>query len=345
MALRDEIFEQPAAAARLLESAPQALAGIAAVAAMRRPRFVVIAARGSSDNAALYGQYLFAVRNRMPVALATPSVITLFGARPDMSEALVLGISQSGRSPDILAVVAEARRQGAPTVAITNDTASPLAGAAEHTIDLRAGPELATAATKTYTTQLLAAALISFALDEPSAAESAEIAAVPKTMADALSAEPQARELAAALPTLERAVVLGRGYDYATAREWALKLQELAQVLALPFSTADFEHGPIALADPGLAVLAVAPAGPELDAQGQVLGRLRDRHGSDIVIISDSGAARSLGRGLAMPAGVPRWLTPVVAIIPGQLFAYHLTVARGLDPDNPRTIRKVTETR
>ena len=345
MALRDEILEQPAAAARLLDAAPQAFAGIAAVVARRRPRFVVICARGSSDNAALYGQYLFAVRNRMPVALATPSAITLFGASPDMSEALVIGISQSGRSPDILAVVDEARRQGAPTVAITNDPASPLAGTAEHTIDLRAGPERATAATKTYTTQLLAAALISFALDEPSEEERAEIASVPDLVAAALSVEPQASDIAAALPTLARAVVLGRGYDYATAREWALKLQELAQVLAIPFSTADFEHGPIALADPGLAVLAVAPAGPELDAQREVLDRLRDRHGSDIVIISDSDAARSLGRGLAMPTGVPRWLTPVVAIIPGQFFAYYLAVARGLDPDNPRTIRKVTETR
>ena len=345
MALRDEILEQPAAAARLLEAAPQAFAGISAVVARRRPRFVVICARGSSDNAALYGQYLFAVRNRMPVALATPSAITLFGARPDMSEALVVGISQSGRSPDILAVVEEARRQGAPTVAITNDAASPLAGTAEHTIDLRAGPELATAATKTYTSQLLAAALISFALDEPSAAERAGIAAVPEMMARALSVEPEARAIAAALPTLARAVVLGRGYDYATAREWALKLQELAQVLAVPFSTADFEHGPIAMADPGLAVLAVAPAGPELDAQEEVLGRLRDRHGSELVVVSDSEAARALGRGMAMPAGIQRWLTPLVAIIPGQFFAYHLTLARGLDPDNPRTIRKVTETR
>ncbi len=345
MALRDEILEQPAAATRLLESAPQAFAAIASIVARRRPSFVVIAARGSSDNAALYGQYLFAVRNRLPVALATPSAITLFGARPDMSKALVVGISQSGRSPDIVAVIDEARRQGAPTVAITNDTQSPLADAAEHAIDLRAGPELATAATKTYTTQLLAAALLSFALDDPTPQERDEITRVPELIAAVLAAESQAQEIAAALPTLARAVVLGRGYDYATAREWALKLQELAQVLAVPFSTADFEHGPIALADPGLAVLAVAPAGAELDAQQEILGRLRDRHGSDIVIISDSEVARSFGRGMAIPSDVPRWLTPLVSIIPGQFFAYHLTIARGLDPNQPRTIQKVTETR
>ncbi len=344
MALRDEILEQPAAAARLLEAAPVAFEPIAAMVARRRPRFVVMAARGSSDNAALYGQYLLAVRNALPVALATPSAITLFGARPDYSEALVVGISQSGRSPDILAVLDEARRQGAPTVAITNDPASPLGQGADHTIDLRAGPELATAATKTYTTQLLAAALLSFAIDAPSPTEREEMDRVPELMSAAMSVEPDAREISARMPDLARAVVLGRGYDYATAREWALKLQELAQVLAVPFSTADFEHGPIALADPGLAVLAVAPAGLELEAQQDVLMRLRERHGSEMVVISDPGTPGALGNLLAMPEGVARWLTPLVAIIPGQFFAYHLTVARGLDPNNPRTIQKVTET-
>ncbi|HTS15194.1 MAG TPA: SIS domain-containing protein, partial [Candidatus Sulfotelmatobacter sp.] len=149
--MREEILEQPAAVQRLLDAAPSAFAPIAAAVTARRPRFVVIAARGSSDNAGIYAQYLLAIRNGLVVALAAPSTITLHGARPDMADALVVGISQSGRSPDIVAVVEEARRQGALTVALTNDGVSPLATAAHHVVELHAGPERATAATKTYT--------------------------------------------------------------------------------------------------------------------------------------------------------------------------------------------------
>ncbi len=176
MGLRDEILEQPAAAQRLLDAAPATFAPISAALRSRRPRFAVIAARGTSDNAGIYAQYLLAIRNGLIVALAAPSTITLYGARPNMADALVVGISQSGRSPDIVAVVEEARRQGALTVALTNDAASPLAETADHVVDLRAGPERATAATKTYTTELLAAALLSTALDPPSSSETVDLA-------------------------------------------------------------------------------------------------------------------------------------------------------------------------
>ena len=345
MSLRDEIFEQPAAAQRLLDAAPSAFAPIAAAVAARRPRFAVIAARGSSDNAGIYAQYLLAVRNGLIVALAAPSTITLYGARPDMADALVVGISQSGRSPDIVAVLEEARRQDALTVALTNDSASPLADTADHVIDLRAGPERATAATKTYTAELLAAALLSTAIDQASADESADLARVPQLIAGALAAEGDARARASSHATRQRAVVLGRGYSYASAREWALKLQEMALLAAMSYSAADFEHGPLALAEPGLPVLAVAPAGPELEAQLALLSRLKADHGARLLVISDSPAARDIDEGLAIPAGIPPWLAPIVEIVPAQLYAYHLTVARGLDPEQPRTIRKVTETR
>ena len=345
MSLRDEILEQPAAAQRLLDSAATAFAPIAAAANARRPRFAVIAARGSSDNAGIYAQYLLAVRNGLIVALAAPSTITLYGARPDMADALVVGISQSGRSPDIVAVLEEARRQDALTVALTNDPASPLADTADHVIDLRAGPERATAATKTYTTELLAAALLSTALDAASSDETADLARLPALIADALTAEPRARELAAAHAKRQRAVVLGRGYSYASAREWALKLQEMALVAAMSYSAADFEHGPLALAEPGLPVLAVAPDGPELKAQLELLSRLKADHGARLLVVSDSAEATALDEGLPLPEGIPPWLAPIVEIVPAQLYAYHLTVARGLDPEQPRTIRKVTETR
>lgn len=251
MGLRDEILEQPAAARRLLERGAAQAERIGAPLRTRRPRFVLIAARGSSDHAALYGQYLFGVRNRLPVALATPATITLYGARPRLAGALVIGISQSGRSPDIVAVIEEARRQEVPTIAITNAPASPLAAAAAEVLDLYAGEEQATAATKTYTTELLAVALLSLALDPPTPGEAADLAALPGLMEAALAVEPEAARVAAEQSDMARCVVLGRGYDYATAREWALKPQELAQVLAVPFSAADFEHGPLALVEPG----------------------------------------------------------------------------------------------
>ncbi len=345
MGLRDEILEQPVAAQRLLDAAPEAYAPIAAALRSRRPRFAVIAARGTSDNAGIYAQYLLAIRNGLIVALAAPSAITLYGARPSMADALVVGISQSGRSPDIVAVLDEARRQGALTIALTNDAASPLAERADHVIDLRAGPELATAATKTYTTELLAVALLSAALDAPSAAETRDLAALPGLISSALTAEPHARDLAAAHADRQRAVVLGRGFSYASAREWALKLQEMALVAAMSYSAADFEHGPLALAEPGLPVLAVAPSGPELQAQVALLTRLREDHGARLLVISDAAAARAIDDGLALPAGIPPWLAPIVEILPAQLYAYHLTVARGLDPEHPRSISKVTETR
>ncbi|MFI5261605.1 MAG: SIS domain-containing protein [Candidatus Limnocylindrales bacterium] len=345
MGLRDEILEQPSAAQRLLDAGPTTFAPISAAVTSRRPRFVVIAARGSSDNAGIYAQYLLATRNGLIVALAAPSTITLYGARPDMAEALVVGISQSGRSPDIIAVVEEARRQGALTVALTNDTDSPLAETVDHVVDLRAGPEQATAATKTYTTELLAAALLSTALDPPLPGETADLAGLPALISLALTTEPYARDLAAAHAKRQRAVVLGRGYSYPSAREWALKLQEMALVAAMAYSAADFEHGPLALAEPGLPVLAVAPIGPELEAQVALLAGLKRDHGAHLLVISDAPSAREIDEGLALPDGIPPWLAPIVEILPAQLYAYHLTVARGLDPEHPRTINKVTETR
>ena len=345
MSLRDEIIEQPAAASRLLDSAVAQFAPLADELRRRRPSFVLIAARGSSDNAALYAQYLFAVRNGLITALATPSTLTLYGATPRMSDSLVIGISQSGRSPDIIAVLDEARHQGAVTVAISNDANSPLADAAAHVVDLRAGPELATAATKTYTTELLAVALLSHALDAPTIDERGALESVPALMERALATEDVARGLAAFHAERDRCIVLGRGYGYATAREWALKMQELAQVSAFPFSAADFEHGPLALAEPGLPVLVVAPHGESLQAQMALLDRLRTEHGVRILALSDSDQLRGLDQGIAVPAGMPAWLSPLVEIVPAQLYTYYLTIARGLDPEVPRTIQKVTKTR
>jgi glucosamine--fructose-6-phosphate aminotransferase (isomerizing) len=347
VSLRDEILEQPEAARRQLASSTDALGALAARLRAEPVGSVVIAARGTSDHAAIAAQYVLGVRNRLVVGLATPSVVSLYGAEPRIRGSLVVGISQSGASPDIVGVVESAARQGAPTLAITNDPSSPLAAAADHVLDLAAGPERAVAATKTYTTSLLAIARLSLALD-PDPAETAALETIPDFIAAALETEPAVAVLAAELVDaeggLDRCVIVGRGFEYATAREWALKLKELGQVFADPYSSADFRHGPIALVQPGIPALMLAPDGRAAAGQADLLRDLRER-GVDTVVVSDNQATRTLGRwSISLPAGVPEWLRPVVSIVPAQLFAYHLALARGLDPDEPRYLSKVTRT-
>ncbi len=344
MGLRDEILEQPAAVRRQLDSSVAVLEALGRRLRESPVDSVVIAARGTSDHAAIYGQYLLGVRNRLTVGLAAPSVVTLYGVEPRLRRSLVVGISQSGASPDVVGVVASARRQGAPTLALTNDPSSPLAAAAEFVVDLAAGPELAVAATKTYTTALVALARLSFAVRAPSPDDGVALDALPDAMARALEAEPEAAAAARELASDERCLVLGRGFEYATAREWALKLKELARVFADPYSAADFLHGPVALVEPGVAALVVAPSGAAAPGLVEILRHLRDA-GAESLVLSDDQATRSLGRlAIPLPAGVPEWLRPIVSILPAQLFAYHLTLARGLDPDAPRGIAKVTRT-
>lgn len=341
MSLRDEIFEQPEAARRQLQSSMPAIDALVARLQATPVSSVFIAARGTSDHAAIYAQYVLGVRNGLSAGLATPSVVSLYAAEPDVRGALVIGISQSGASPDIVSVLELARRQGAPTLAITNAPDSPLGRTADHVIDLAAGPELAVAATKTYTTSLLAIARLSAALAGDS---TAELDTVPDAIAATLEIEPRVEAVANELAPRDRCIVVGRGFEYATAREWALKLKELAQVFADPYSAADFLHGPIALVQPGIPVLVLAPAGVAMTGQVQLLRDLGAR-GIATLVVSDVVETRALGRWpIAIPASVPEWLRPIVSIVPAQLLAYHLTRARGLDPEAPRNLSKVTRT-
>ena len=343
MGLRDEILEQPAVAERLLRAGRPAIVRIADAVARHPIDHVVIAARGTSDHAAIYAQYVLGVAHRLPVALAAPSILSLYGVEPRFERALVIGISQSGASPDVVGVIAAARRQGAPTIAITNEPASPLAAAAEHLIDLAAGPERAVAATKTYTAELFAIALFSAALSGD--AGSGDLDAVPDALREALATEPAAAAAAADLAAMTSCAVIGRGYDYATAREWALKLKELAYVVADPYSAADFRHGPVALVAPGFPVLAIAPSGPASADLVALLERLGREHDADLLVLSDRADVRALGRrAIPLPADLADHLRPIASIVPAQLFAFHLTRARGLDPETPRNLAKVTRT-
>jgi glucosamine--fructose-6-phosphate aminotransferase (isomerizing) len=339
-----EIREQPQALRRQLELGRDATLATADQIRRAAPRFIFVAARGSSDNAARYAGYLFGVRNRLVVGLAAPSLFTIYGAPPSLDGALVVGISQSGRSPDIVAVLAEARRQGAATVAITNDCASPLAATAAVCLSLHVGLERAIAATKTYTAELLVLAMLSAALDGDDAAWR-ELAAIPDQVADALRAEPPPASYADGFREAQTFAVLGRGFNYATAFEIALKLKETSYVVAEAHSSADFRHGPAAMIGTNFPVVVVAPASSVLSDLANLFDLFEERNAA-IVAISDRDEVLARARvPLRLPAGVPEWLSPIVSVVPGQLFALRLAHSRGLDPDRPRGLAKVTQTR
>lgn len=342
--LLDEISRQPATLARLLSEGAADVERVAATLRRLDLRHVIIAARGSSDNAARYAQYVFGAFNRITVTLATPSLFTRYGAAPRMDGALVIGISQSGQSPDLVAVVEEGRRQGCPTLAITNVDGAPLSAVADHTLLLRAGPERSVAATKTYTAQLLTLAMLSAALGDDDLRRR-QVAEVPGQVARGLEVEPAAIEAATALlKDAGHGVVIGRGFNYATAFEISLKAKELAYVAVEPYSAADFQHGPIALVETGFAAIVVNLAGavtPELDD----LLRTMTRRGARPVVISNvRSSLEAAAAALPLPADLPEWLSPVTAVVPGQLLAFHLSRARGFDADQPRNLSKVTRT-
>ena len=344
MALIDEIREQPGVAARLLSEAGPEIAVMCETIKAADPAHVVIAARGTSDHAAIYAQYALGVMAGMSVGLATPSVHSLYGASPDYGRALVIGISQSGASPDVVGVISAARAQGALTLAITNTPGSDMAQAAEHHIALRAGPERAVAATKTYTATLLVLAMLAAGLSELEA--EADLTLLPEALTSVLDQDDEAARIAADMSSLNRCVILGRGYHYATAREWSLKLKELSYTLADPYSTADFIHGPLALIEAGFPTFCVAPRGATEGDMAEVIERLGVELGARLLIVSDDPAVRARGTwSLALPSTLPEWLMPIVSIVPGQLHARHVTIAKGGDPEQPRSIRKVTLTR
>ncbi|MFN3336485.1 MAG: SIS domain-containing protein, partial [Thermomicrobium sp.] len=281
-----EIHEQPAVLARLLTEGWGLVREVAERIRVFAPRFVVIAARGSSDNAARYAQYLLGAENRLPVALATPSLFTTYQRPPDLSQSLVIGISQSGYSPDIVAVIAEGRRQEALTLAVTNDPTSPLAQAAELVLPLLAGEERAVAATKTYTAQLLALASLSVGLANDTKRHQ-ELSAVPTLVTETLLLNQQLSTKIASLLPARHLVVIGRGFNYATAFEIALKLKETCLLVAEPYSSADFRHGPIALIEPGFPVVVVAVSGAVFGDVAALVRELRERQAFLAIITND----------------------------------------------------------
>jgi glucosamine--fructose-6-phosphate aminotransferase (isomerizing) len=328
-----EIAEQPAVLAGLLAHGSGPIADAATRITTRRPRFVLVAARGTSDHAALYAKYLVEVRLGLPAGLVSPSTMTLYGARPELSDVLFIAVSQSGESPDLVDSLAAARDCGALTVAVTNNAASPLAVAADIHLDVRAGPERAVAATKTYTAELLALYLlvVGAASGDVTAAD-----AVPDAAAATLTLE-GAPAAAQRYRFADRLVTTARGYSYPTAREAALKLMETSYLAAQAFSGADLLHGPMAMVDSRVPVIAVMSPGRGRAAMAPVVERLR-ASGADVLTVgTEDGLPLASG-------GIAEELLPILEILPLQQLAWRLALDRGGDPDHPRGLSKITET-
>jgi glucosamine--fructose-6-phosphate aminotransferase (isomerizing) len=277
------------------------------------------------------------------VALATPSLFSIYRTPPQLRDALVLGISQSGQSPDIVAVIEEGRRQGALTVAATNAPDSPLAHAADHVLPLDAGEERAVAATKTYTAQLAALALLAVQL-AGDGERLASLRSVPEAVKKTLALEEPISMAAQRYAYATECVVLGRGYNYATAFEIALKLKELSYIVAEPYSSADFRHGPVAIVERGFPAVVVTPQGAVYPDTLALAHELAARE-AELIVISEQDEALRLARTpLRLPVALPEWLSPFTSVLPGQLLALHITLAKGYDPDHPRGLKKITET-
>jgi glucosamine--fructose-6-phosphate aminotransferase (isomerizing) len=350
--MRREIGETPDVVAGLLQRGRAEIAAVAAAIRAADPAWAMLVARGTSDNAAIHLRYLIETELGIPCGLAAPSVTTVYGAELRWRGGLVIAVSQSGRSPDLVAVVEAARAGGAITVAIANDTESPLVAAAEHLIDCRAGPERAVAATKSYVAQLAAGAALVAALN-PDGRLSAALDRLPATLrgslATALEAIDDDAPIVAEFAASERSIVVSRGYDHATALEIALKLKETGRLFAEGYSAADLSHGPIVLSGPEIPVLAIRPdgrMGPEVDVAIAAAARSGARPwvvgGGDAPGDGDTPAG---DRTIRLPIDVPAGLAALAFVLPGQLLAEAVARRRGYDPDAPPGLQKVTLTR
>lgn len=341
----EEIREQPEALERTLRMGLRAAAKLAREVAKKRPKLIILAARGTSDNAAQFGRYLLEITTGIPVSLAAPSLYTLYDAKIDLRHALIVAISQSGESTDTNLVLQRGREQGALTVGITNEPASSLAKLAEHLFFVRAGRERSVAATKTYTGQVMSLYLLAHALGGKIRIE--DLKKIPDLAAKALELEEQITARAERYRFMERAIVVGRGLNYSNAFEFALKLMETCYVVAERFSSADFLHGPIAMVERSFPMFLFTPPGVTWDGMRDMIERLAALKAETLIITDRSnGSAIELNpRAVVIPARLPRELyTPIPYIIPAQIFAATLAAWKGIDPDRPRTLSKVTRT-
>jgi glutamine---fructose-6-phosphate transaminase (isomerizing) len=331
--MRADMAAQPAVLARLAARRAELTAALAGP----EPAGVVIVARGSSDYAAIFARYLLEAVTGRPVALAAPSLVTLYGGEPRLDGWLALGISQSGRTPEIVTVLERYGAAGARTVAVTNDPDSALAAAADVQIELAAGEERAVPATKTFTAQLAAVALVGEALG-PVPWSGGDWERLPGMVEELLDDPGPAERAAEALGDADELIAVGRGYLMCVALEAALKLREATGVRAEGWSAADFRHGPVTVARGDIPLLAVSATGPAA-ADVEDLAAQLEQDGTRVLRLADVP-----GSDLAYPGDLAEPLCTLPATIRAQQLALALALRRGIDPDEPPGLGKVTPT-
>jgi glutamine---fructose-6-phosphate transaminase (isomerizing) len=341
--LYNEIHQEPDIIRNLIEKPQDAIRVLANEIKARDIKHIFIAARGTSDNAGRYAKYLLGAHNHMVVSLATPSLFTIYDQTPDVSDCLVLGISQSGKSPDIVSVLTEGKKQGALIAALTNYPESDLGKAADIVLDLQAGEERSLAATKTYIAQLTSLAILSTVLSD-SEQYRQDLQALPDLFEKGFENETYIDNLAERYRYMTHCVVIGRGFNYASAFEFSLKMKELTYTIAEPYSSADFLHGPVALVDRGFPVFIIAPSGKMEKEMRSLAEKVQKRQAEVVMISDDAGLLDMADHKIELPTNVPEWISPISAILPTQMFAMYLAQSRGFDVDNPRGLNKVTET-
>lgn len=341
----DEIRQQPALMQRILGEGYAPVEALAMEMRRRKTSFVYVAGRGTSENAALYAKYLLEIQHGIPVALAAPSAFTLYDVTPTFGpNTLVLGISQSGAAPDVTQVVRRAREAGALTACITNDPASGLGQAAEYPMLIGAGEERGIAATKTYTGSLALLALLSTFLDDQHPERIEHLRRVSAALEQTLQLDEAVHRLVEKYADMQGCVILGRGFNRATALEAALKVTETSYISAHGYSAADFLHGPIAQVYSGFPCLLFAPDGKAFGAMTALADTLRVQHPALICFAHDAAFLAASETAVRIPAAVAEWVSPIVYAVAAQLFAYWLCTAKGLDPDAPRGLSKITRT-
>jgi glutamine---fructose-6-phosphate transaminase (isomerizing) len=340
--MMDEIREQPRRLRHTFEAERAHALQFKQFASKQKFRLIVLVARGTSDNAAQFGRYLLELTTGIPVSLAAPSIHTLYHARLDLRQTLVVGISQSGAGPDINLVLDAARRQGAYTLGITNEAHSEMARVVDEVFLVRAGKQRSVAATKTYTGQLMLLYLLAAALGTRITLP--EVSEIPDHVEKALTLAPQIRELVERYRYMRQCVVVARGLNYANAFELSLKLMETCYVVAERFSSADFLHGPIALVERDFPVIVLMPAGKTFRELKSLVHRLHGLRAETLAITSADTKLPDTTRVIGVPGSVPEIYSPIPYIVPGQLIAEALADVKGIDPDKPRSLQIVTRT-
>src|SRR4051812_38058775 len=331
-----EIEEQPSVLERTINAEREKLTRVGDHLRSRDIDLIMLVARGSSDNAALYGRYLLEVTTGIPVSLSAPSVFTLYKAKMRLNRAVVIGVSQSGEGEDINQVLDSAKAGGAFTIGITNEESSSMTKIVDETLLIHAGRERSVAATKTYTGQMLHFVLLANAIGD----KRLPFHQIPGFVEKSLELKVKVEEAVQRYVFMENCVVVGRGMNYGNSYELALKLMETCYVVAERFSSADFFHGPVAVVERRFPVILFAPNGVTKASGVDLLRRLKELHADSLSITNDAEVESLSSRVLRMPEEIDEFLSPIPFIIPGQLFAGYLAETKGLDADAPRSLSK-----